>query len=93
MFIKEGKEHVFNEYESSVLPILKDYNGKLMYRIRPRKEDFIEFEGEKPYELHLISFETNVDFTNFINDDKRKSFEKVKEECIRSTFIIQGQKL
>lgn len=93
IFIKEDKEDVFNEYESSVLPILNNYNGKLIYRIRPTKENFISSENELPYELHFISFETNEDFKGFINDSKRKSFESLKEDAIKSTFLIQGEKI
>ena len=91
MFIKEGKEDVFKEYESSVLPILKDYKGKLIYRIRPRKEDFIEFEGERPFELHFISFPSNEDFINFTKDDKRNSFVNLKEDAIKTSFIVKGE--
>ncbi len=93
IFIQEGKEEVFHEYESLVLPILNEYNGKLLYRIRPNDDSFINSEGVLPYELHFISFNTNDDFLNFINDDKRKSFEKLKVDSIKSTFITKGEKL
>ncbi|TGV03750.1 DUF1330 domain-containing protein [Flavivirga rizhaonensis] len=93
LFIKEGKENVFNEYESLVLPIINNYNGKLIYRIRPTQDSFINSEDQLPYEIHFISFETDEDFTNFINDDKRKSFEKLKVDSIKSTFITKGEKL
>lgn len=91
IFVKDGKEDVFKEYESLVLPILKDYNGKLIYRIRPRKEDFIEFEGERPFELHFISFITNEDFINFTKDEKRNSFVNLKEDAIKTSFIVKGE--
>ena len=91
LFVKEGKEDVFNEYEASVLPILKDYSGKLLCRTRPRKEDFIEFEGETPFELHFISFPTHKDFINFTKDDKRNSFTNLKEDAIKTSFIVKGE--
>lgn len=93
LFIKEGKENVFNEYESLVLPIISDYNGKLIYRIRPTHDSFISSEEEFPYEIHFISFDTNEDFMNFINDGERKSFEKLKVDSIKSTFLVQGKRL
>lgn len=93
IFIKEGKENVFNEYESLVLPILNDYKGKLIYRIRPTQNSFIHSEEELPYEVHFISFDTNEDFACFLNDSKRKSFESLKEDSIKSTFLVQGKKL
>ena len=91
MFIKDGKEDVFNEYESLALPILKNYNGKLIYRIRPRKEDFIVFEEEIPFELHFISFPNNKDFINFTKDDKRNSFINLKEDAIKTSFIVKEE--
>ncbi|WP_100610410.1 DUF1330 domain-containing protein [Confluentibacter lentus] len=91
--IKEGKEEIFHQYESLVLPILNDYNGKLIYRIRPANKNFIKSEGEPPYELHFISFNTNEDFKNFVGDTKRKSFEYLKEDSIKSTFLVQGEKI
>ncbi len=93
LFIKEGKERVFNEYESLVLPIINNYNGKLIYRIRPTQDSFINSEEALPYEIHFISFNTNEDFRNFVNDDKRKHFVDLKEDSIKSTFIIKGEKL
>lgn len=93
IFIKEGKEEIFHEYESSVLPILNDYNGKLLYRIRPNDESFIHSENKPPYEIHFISFHTNESFMSFVNSDKRKAFENLKKDSIQSTFLVQGKKL
>lgn len=91
MFINEGKEDVFKTYEASVLPILKDYNGKLIYRIRPKEEDYIELEGERPFEIHFISFPSHEDFVNFTKDDKRKRFENLKIDSIKTSFIVKGE--
>ncbi|MDO5969152.1 hypothetical protein Q4Q35_04960 [Flavivirga aquimarina] len=93
MFVKEGKEEVFNEYESFVLPLLNNYSGKLIYRIRPNEKSYITAAEETPYEIHFISFKTNEDFIRFVNDEKRKSFENLKEEAIKSSFIVKGEKL
>lgn len=91
LFINEGKEDVFNTYELAVLPILKDHKGKLLYRIRPKKEDFIECEGESPFEIHFISFPTHEDFINFIKDDKRTDFISLKEDALKTSFIVKGE--
>lgn len=37
IFVKEGKQDVFNEFEGQVLPLLKRHKGELLYRIRPAK--------------------------------------------------------
>ena len=74
LFIKEGKADIFQEFEDLVIPLLKDYNGQLIYRIRPSKANFINCEKEQPYEIHFISFASEEDFINFSKDEKRKAF-------------------
>ena len=93
IFVKKGKEDVFNTYESSVLPILNDYDGILIYRIKPTESSFINAKEEKPFEIHFISFKSDEGFTGFLNDDKRKGFEHLKGDSITSTFIVKGKKL
>ena len=93
IFIKEGKEAVFHQFEEFAIPILEDYNGKLIYRIRPSKESFISFEEELPYEIHFLSFESENDFFNFTKDKRRVTFLHLKEESIKSSFLVKGNKL
>ncbi|MDA0196910.1 MAG: hypothetical protein O2951_18045 [Bacteroidetes bacterium] len=42
IYLKPGKEEIFNEFESIAIPIISNYNGQLLSRIRPVKEAFIE---------------------------------------------------
>lgn len=91
IFVKEGKEDVFHQFEDFAIPILEDYNGKLIYRIRPTKESFVSFEDELPYEIHFLSFETENDFLNFKKDERRKVFLHLKEDSIRSVFLVKGE--
>ena len=35
IYIKQGQEEVFDEFESIAIPIISKYNGKLLFRIRP----------------------------------------------------------
>ena len=46
IFLKEGKEAVFNEFEALAIPIISEYNGRMIYRIRPTDDSFISSEGE-----------------------------------------------
>lgn len=93
IFVKEGKEHVFYEFEDLALPLLADYNGKLMYRIRPQKDAFITAEATIPHEIHFLSFDSEEDFSNFAKDKRRTSFLHLKKESIQSSFLVKGQKL
>ncbi|SDC79177.1 DUF1330 domain-containing protein [Niabella drilacis] len=93
IYIKEGSEAVFHEFEQRALPLIKKYNGRLLLRLRPQKADFIEVNTEPPYELHLVSFETEADFRRFLEDEERKQFLHLKEQSIRSAVLIQGKQL
>jgi len=93
IYIKEGQENIFNEFESVAIPIILKYNGRLTLRIRPEKEAFIEANIEQPYEIHLVEFDTEQDFENFKKDEERKQFLHLKEQSIRTSILIKGQKL
>ena len=93
IYIKEGQENIFNEFESVAIPIISKYNGRLTLRIRPEKESFIEANIEQPYEVHLVEFDTEEDFENFKRDEERKLFLHLKEQSIRTSILIKGEKL
>ncbi|WNJ19093.1 DUF1330 domain-containing protein [Pontibacter sp. G13] len=90
IFVQEGKEAIFHQFEDLALPLLADYNGKLIYRLRPNAESYIGGEPEMPYELHVLSFESEADFAAFAQDERRKEFLHLKEASIRSSFLVKG---
>lgn len=91
IYIKEGQENVFHEFEDIALPIIPKYNGTLLLRVRPDDNAFIEHHIDKPYEVHLVQFETQQDFENFMQDEERKKFLHLKEQSIKSSILIQGK--
>jgi uncharacterized protein (DUF1330 family) len=93
IYIVEGQEKVFDEFESVAIPTILKYNGRLLLRVRPTENNFIENHIEKPYEIHLIEFETQQDFDNFMKDEERKKFLHLKEQSIKASILIQGAKL
>lgn len=93
IFVKEGKEDTFLEFEDHVIPIMKKYNGQIIYRIRPSKESFVSEKKELPFEIHFISFDSEIDFANFMDDDSRLEFIHLKSESIKSTLLIKGEKI
>ncbi|TYA74051.1 DUF1330 domain-containing protein [Seonamhaeicola marinus] len=93
LFINDDKEDLYNQYESEVLPLLEIYNGKLIYRIKPSDADYINAEEEKPYEIHFISFENEAGFNGYLNNTKRLSFNNLKAQSIKTSFIVKGEKL
>ena len=93
IYIKEGKEETFHEFEKIAIPTILKYNGQLTLRIRPENTSVIENTIEVPYEIHLVEFKTQKDFDNFKRDEERKKFIHLKEESVRSTILIQGVRL
>jgi len=93
IFVKEGKEAIFHEFEDLAIPLLEMYNGKLIYRIRPTADNYISYKEELPYEIHFLSFKTEQDFINFGKDERRKAFLHLKEASIQSTFLVKGEKV
>lgn len=47
VYVKEGKEEIFQQFESLVLPLIPQYNGKLLLRLRTGQEQLIEGELER----------------------------------------------
>jgi hypothetical protein len=93
IYINEGEENTFDEFESIPIPLIGKYNGQLLFRLRPSQNDFIEISLEKPYEIHFGSFKSEEDFENFMKDEERKKFLHLKEQSIRSSIIVKGSKL
>lgn len=93
IYIKEGQENVFHEFEDIAIPIILKYNGRLLLRVRPTDETFILLQIEKPYEIHLVEFNSEQDFHNFTKDEERKKFLHLKEKSIKSAFLVKGIEL
>lgn len=93
VYVKEGRESVFHEFEEIAIAAIRRYNGRLLLRMRPVDNSFIEHHIEKPYEIHLVEFESEQDFQNFSNDEERKKFLHLKEQSVKSVVLIKGIKL
>lgn len=93
IYILDGQEIVFDQFEAIAIPAISKYNGRLLCRLRPDVSSYIESQIEKPYEIHLAEFKTEDDFTNFMQDEERKRFLHLKEQSIKSVVLIKGKKL
>jgi len=54
----------FRAYEDAVLPLLPEFNGRLERRLR---------SPDGTVEVHIISFASNADRQNYLNDPRRKA--------------------
>ena len=94
IYVNEGQEAVFHEFENVAIPLIAKYNGQLLLRVRPTDNAFIDEQlMEKPYEIHFVSFETEQDFRAFSQDESRKQFLHLKNQSVRAAILIQGVKL
>ena len=93
IYIKDGQEEIFNQFEDVAIPLIAKYNGRLLLRLRPDDASIIEATTDKPYEIHLVEFEAEDDFKNFMHDEERKQFLHLKEQAIKAVTLIKGVKL
>jgi hypothetical protein len=93
IYIKPCQEAVFDQFEAVAIPIIAKYNGKMLLRLRPSPEDFIESAMEKPYEVHLTEFASEVDLQNFMKDEERQRFLHLKEQSIELSVLYQGKRI
>lgn len=93
IYVLEGQEEVFYQFEDIAIPTILKYNGQLLLRVRPDNKNYIESNIEKPYEIHLVEFASEEDFENFKQDEERKKFLHLKEQSIKSVLLIKGTKL
>jgi uncharacterized protein (DUF1330 family) len=93
IYIKEGQEEIFHQFEDIAIPAISKYNGRLLIRVRPDKNSIIEDNIGNPYEIHLVEFETDQDFKNFSQDEERKKFLHLKDQSVNSVLLIKGIKL
>lgn len=93
IYVKEGQENVFHQFEEIAIPAISKYNGRLLLRVRPDDNSMIENSIDIPYEIHLVEFNTEQDFQNFMHDEERKHFLHLKEQSVKSVVLIKGMKL
>jgi uncharacterized protein (DUF1330 family) len=93
IYIKEGQEEIFHQFEDIAIPAISKYNGRLLIRVRPDKNSIIEDNIGNPYEIHLVEFEADQDFKNFSQDEERMKFLHLKDQSVKSVLLIKGIKL
>ena len=93
IFVKEGKESVFQQFEEFVLPLMEKYSGKLIYRLRPPRNSFISGDAECPYEIHFVSFDSEKDFERYMKDESRLKYIHLKDASVKASWIVKGVKI
>ena len=42
VYTREGQENIFHQFEDIAIPVILKYNGRLLLRVRPTEDAFIE---------------------------------------------------
>jgi hypothetical protein len=90
IYLHPGKEKTFHEFEDTVLPLLKKYEGELLLRLRPNEGSVIAGSLEGPYEVHLIRFPHEAALSAYARDDERERVLTLKNEAVRATLLVKG---
>ena len=93
IYIIEGQESVFDEFEAIAIPIISKYNGRLLLRVRLDENSYIEHQMDKPYEIHFVEFDSEHDFELFKHDKERQKYLHLKEQSIKAALLVKGTKL
>jgi hypothetical protein len=89
IYIFEGQERTFDEFEDIAIPLIGEYNGKLLFRLRPTDSCYIGTPHERPYEIHLVEFPTLQDYESFKRDERRKKHLHLKEQSVRAAVLLE----
>ena len=93
IYIKEGAESVFDQFEAVAMPLISKHKGRVLFRMRTANAEMIEASIPKPYEIHLVEFEREEDLQLFMDDEERKKFLHLKEQAIQSVILIKEEKI
>ena len=93
IFVKSGKESVFQQFEDFVIPLMERHGGRMIYRVRPSQLSFVSAEEERPYEIHFVSFDSDEGFQRYMRDDTRLQYMHLKDDSVKSIVLVKGTQL
>ncbi len=93
IYLRPGGEALFDKFEDVVLPLLAQYNGQLLFRLRPEEASFVEINFERPYEIHIVSFKSQQDYAQFAQDPVRQACLHWKDQSVEKVVLMEGKML
>ncbi|MEP2025111.1 MAG: DUF1330 domain-containing protein [Reichenbachiella sp.] len=93
IYLKPGKEAIFQAFENHAIPLMEKYTGKIVQRLRPDATAYVAGEDKKPYEIHIVSFESEDKLNEFMNDNSRLKYKHLKDESVESILMFKGEKM
>lgn len=86
VYLKDGQQTNFEDYERKVLPLLANYGGSLVSAIRPSSKI-----AGTPDELHVITFPSKEAFEAYKQNPKRAEFSPIFQQAVEKVRLIEGE--
>ena len=90
VYVKPGKEAIFNSFEDAAIPLIAKHGGELLLRVRPTKDGILAAGIDVPDEIHLVRFKNEDDFAKFSEDDERQQALHLKDQSVRAVILVKG---
>src|SRR6266851_5129744 len=86
LYIYDGREAEFEEFESAAARAMKRYGGAIDRRIRCTPSA----DNSQPYEVHVVTFPDAQAFERYRADDELKGLADLRARAIRATTVWSG---
>jgi hypothetical protein len=90
VYLNEGQEQAFHQFEDVAIPLIEKYNGTLLLRLRPTPDTYVGGTLELPYEVHFVSFPTQADLDAFKQDKTRERVLHLKDASVSRVIQVQS---
>jgi uncharacterized protein (DUF1330 family) len=90
IYLHEGKEALFQEYERQAKPIMARYGGRFEQVIKPTT---VVGDLPLPDEIHLLSFAAEADFDSYRQDPEAAKIAPLRFESVKKAIFISGHSL
>ncbi len=86
LFIHQGCEAEFEQFESTAAVIMRRYGGRIERRIGCAPGD----GDDRPHEVHIVAFPDQQSFERYRNDDELLALAELRTRAIQRTIIWPG---
>ncbi|HFU75748.1 MAG TPA: DUF1330 domain-containing protein [Arcobacter sp.] len=78
----------FVSFETKAVSIMKKYNGRLVMAFEPDRQYSSSINAN---EVHVLQFDSLLDFKNYRNDEELKGLVALRKKAIaNTTVLVQG---
>ena len=89
MHVGAGGIRALREYESKVIPILKEHGGELVSAFTPQNSN----DPECPDEVHLITFPSEEAFQSYRADNRILSLSGLRDASLSKTQLLVSKEI